>query len=393
MPEPIDALRHTPPRHLKLVAVGAVCVAALVVAAGLFARVHADQSLKAWTHDQAIPTVALAKIAGGGERELVLPGDVQAFYNAPIHARTSGYLKRWYVDIGSPVKAGQLLAEIDTPDLDQQVLQARANLATAQANQRLSATTAKRWEGLVAQDAVSRQEADEKAGDLAARTSAVNAATADLNRLLALESFKRIVAPFDGVVTSRNTDIGALISVGGAADTALFTVADQHRLRIYVSVPQNYSALIHHGLAAQLSVPEYPGQTFTASVVNDAQSVGANGALLVELQLDNTAGKLKPGSYAQVTFGLTSASATTQVPATAVMFRHDGPAVAVVGPDSHVKIRPIKINRDLGTQIEVGAGVGPGDKVIDNPPEALVDGDIVKIAAPAPAKGAAHAQG
>lgn len=391
MPEPIDALRHTPPRHLKLVAVGAVCVAALVVAAGLFARVQADQSLKAWTHDQAIPTVALAKVAGGGERQLVLPGDVQAFYNAPIHARTSGYLKRWYVDIGSPVKAGQLLAEIDTPDLDQQVLQARANLATAQANQRLSATTAKRWEGLVAQDAVSRQEADEKAGDLAARTSAVNAAAADLNRLLALESFKRIVAPFDGVVTSRNTDIGALISVGGAADTALFTVADQHRLRIYVSVPQNYSALIHHGLAAQLSVPEYPGQTFTAAVVNDAQSVGANGALLVELQLDNTGGRLKPGSYAQVTFGLTSAAATTQVPATALMYRHDGPAVAVVGPDGHVKIRAIKINRDLGTQIEVGAGVGPGDKVIDNPPEALVDGDAVKVAAPA--KGAAHAQG
>jgi RND family efflux transporter MFP subunit len=391
MPEPIDALRHTPPRHLKLVGVGAACVAALVVAAGLFARVNADQALKTWTHDQAVPTVALAKVSGGGEREMVLPGDVQAFYNAPIHARTSGYLKRWYVDIGAPVKAGQLLAEIDTPDLDQQVLQARANLATAQANQRLSATTAKRWEGLVAQDAVSRQEADEKAGDLAARTSAVNAAAADLNRLLAQQSFKRIVAPFDGVVTSRNTDIGALISVGGAADTALFTVADQHRLRIYVSVPQSYSALIRHGQSAKLSVPEYPGQTFTASVVNDAQSVGANGALLVELQLDNADGRLKPGSYAQATFGLTSAATTTQVPATAVLFRHDGPTVAVVGSDNRVKIQPIKIARDLGTQVEVGAGVGPGDKVIDNPPEALVDGDTVKIAAPV--KGAAHAQG
>jgi RND family efflux transporter MFP subunit len=391
MPEPIDALRHTPPRHLKLVAVGAVCVAALVVAGGIFARVSADASLKTWTHDQAIPTVALAKVDGGGERQLVLPGDVQAFNNALIHARTSGYLKRWYVDIGAPVKAGQVLAEIDTPDLDQQVLQARANLATAQANQRLSATTARRWEGLVAQDAVSRQEADEKAGDLAARTSAVNAAAANLNRLLALESFKRIVAPFDGVVTSRNTDIGALISVGGAADTALFTVADQRRLRVYVSVPQVYSALIHHGLTAKLTVPQYPGQTFVASVANDAQSVGANGALLVELQLDNLDGKLKPGSYAQVTFGLDSAQSTTQVPATAVLFRHDGPTVAVVGPDNHVKIRPIKIARDLGTQVEVGAGLAPGDRVIDNPPEALVDGDAVKVAAPA--KGASHAQG
>jgi RND family efflux transporter MFP subunit len=283
------------------------------------------------------------------------------------------------------------LAEIDTPDLDQQVLQARANLATAQANQRLSATTAKRWEGLVAQDAVSRQEADEKSGDLAARSSAVNAAAADLNRLLALESFKRIVAPFDGVVTSRNTDIGALISVGGAADTALFTVADQHRLRIYVSVPQIYSALIRHGQTAKLTVPEYPGQTFDASVVNDAQSVGTNGALLVELQLDNVGGKLKPGSYAQVTFGLASAATTTQAPSTAVMFRHDGPVLALVGSDNRVKIQPIKIARDLGTQVEIGAGVGPGDKVIDNPPEALVDGDTVKIAAPI--KGAAHAQG
>ena len=391
MPEPIDALRHTPPRYLKLVGVAAVSVAALVVVAGLLARVHADQALKTWTHDQAVPTVALAKVSGAGERELVLPGDVQAFYNAPIHARTSGYLKRWYVDIGSPVKAGQLLAEIDTPDLDQQVLQARANLATAQANQRLSATTAKRWEGLVAQDAVSRQEADEKAGDLAARTSAVNAATADLNRLLALESFKRIVAPFDGVVTSRNTDIGALISVGGAADTALFTVADQHRLRIYVSVPQSYSALIKHGQTAKLTVPEYPGQTFTAAVINDAQAVGTNGALLVELQLDNASGLLKPGSYAQVTFGLATAATTTQVPATAVLFRHDGPMVAVVGPDNRVKIRPIKISRDLGTQVEVGAGVAASDKVIDNPPEALVDGDSVKVAAPV--KGAPHAQG
>ncbi|CAN7377262.1 efflux RND transporter periplasmic adaptor subunit [Caulobacter sp. LjRoot300] len=390
MPEPIDAVRHTPPRHLKLAGVAAVGVAALVVVVGLVARVQADQALKTWTHEQAVPTVALAKVSGAGERELVLPGDVQAFYNAPIHARTSGYLKRWYVDIGSPVKAGQLLAEIDTPDLDQQVLQARANLATAQANQRLSATTAKRWEGLVAQDAVSRQEADEKAGDLAARTSAVNAAAADLNRLLALESFKRIVAPFDGVVTSRNTDIGALISVGGAADTALFTVADQHRLRIYVNVPQSYSALIKHGQAAKLNVPEYPGQTFAASVVNDAQSVGANGALLVELQLDNPEGKLKPGSYAQVTFGLASAATTTQVPATALLFRHDGPTLAVVGPDSRVRLRPIKIARDLGTQIEVGAGVNPGDRVIDNPPEALVDGDMVKIAA-LPSE-AAHAQ-
>jgi multidrug efflux system membrane fusion protein len=378
-------------RGLKLAGTAALVVAAVVVAGGIAARVHADQSLKTWTHDQAIPTVSLAQVSGGGHADLVLPGEVNAFYTAPIHARTSGYLKRWYADIGARVKAGQVLAEIDTPDLDQQVLQARANLATAQANQRLSAITAKRWEGLVAQDAVSRQEADEKTGDLAARTSVVNAAKADLDRLLALESFKRITAPFDGVVTARNTDIGQLISVGGSADSALFTVADQHRMRIYVSVPQNYSALVHHGLTAQLSVPEYPGQKFTASVANDAQSVGRNGAMLVELQIDNLDGRLKPGAYAQVAFKLPSATATTKAPSTAILFKHDGPTVAVVGADGHVKIRPITIARDLGTEVEIGSGLQPGEKVIDNPPEALVDGDLVRVAGGS--QGAAHARG
>jgi RND family efflux transporter MFP subunit len=376
---------------LKLVGTAALVVAAVVVAGGIAARVHADQSLKTWTHDQAIPTVSLAQVSGGGHADLVLPGEVNAFYTAPIHARTSGYLKRWYADIGARVKAGQVLAEIDTPDLDQQVLQARANLATAQANQHLSAITAKRWEGLVAQDAVSRQEADEKTGDLAARTSVVNAAKADLDRLLALESFKRITAPFDGVVTARNTDIGQLISVGGSADSALFTVADQHRMRIYVSVPQNYSALVHHGLTAQLTVPEYPGQTFTASVANDAQSVGRNGAMLVELQIDNPDGRLKPGAYAQVAFKLPAATTTTKAPSTAILFKHDGPTVAVVGADGHVKIRPITIARDLGTEVEIGSGLQPGEKVIDNPPEALVDGDLVRVAGGS--QGAAHARG
>ena len=378
-------------RRLKLAGTAALIVAAVVVAGGIAARVHADQSLKTWTRDQAIPTVALAKVSGGGHADLVLPGDIQAFYNAPIHARTSGYLKRWYVDIGQRVTAGQLLAEIDTPDLDQQVLQARANLATAQANQRLSAITAKRWDGLVAQDAVSRQEADEKTGDLAARNSAVNAAQADLNRLLAQQSFKRITAPFDGVVTTRNTDIGQLISVGGSADSALFTIADQHRMRVYANVPQNYSALIHRGLTAQLTVPEYPSQTFTAAVANDAQSVGRGGAMLVELQIDNPDGRLKPGAYAQVAFKLPAAATTTKVASTAVLFKHDGPTVAVVGSDGHVKIRPVTIVRDLGTDVEIGAGLQADDKVIDNPPEALADGDLVRVTGAS--KGAAHAQG
>lgn len=384
------AQRRISPGRLKLAGLIALTVAVAVVVVGVGARVYADQDLKSWTKEQSIPTVTLAKIDAGGDRDLLLPGDVQAFNDAAIHARTSGYLKRWYVDIGTSVKAGQLLAEIDTPDLDQQVLAARADLATAEANQRLSATTAKRWEGLVAQDAVSRQEADEKAGDLAARTSAVNASRANLNRLLALESFKRITAPFDGVVTSRNTDIGALITVGGSADQALFTLADQHRLRVYVGVPQNYSSLVKKGQTAKLTLPEYPGETFTAAVFNDARAVGSNGALLVELQLDNPGGRLKPGSYAQVAFSLPSALKTSRVPATALLFRHEGPAVAVLGPDGKVKVRPVTINRDLGTVVEIGAGVAQGDRIIDNPPEGLSDGDPVRLAAAA--KGPANAK-
>lgn len=368
--------------RLKLAGLIAAAVAALVVVVGLVGRVNADQSERAWTREQAIPTISLAKVEGGGVRQLVLPGEVQAFNTAPIHARVSGYLKRWYADIGAHVKAGQVLAEVDTPDLDQQVLQARADLATAQANQSLAATTAKRWQGLVAADAVSKQEADEKTGDLTAKSSLVNAARANLNRLLALESFKKITAPFDGVVTTRSTDIGALIaSTGGPTDVALFTVADQRRLRIYVRVPQNYSALVGKGMTADLTVPEYAGQTFRAVVVGGANAVGAqSGAELVELQLDNADGRIKSGDYAQVTFHLASPANTLRIPATAIQYRHNGPVVAVVGPNNHVTIRPVVVARDLGASVEIGAGLSASDRVVDNPPEALIDGDLVRIA-------------
>ncbi len=367
--------------RLKLAGVVAAGLAVLVVVVGLVTRVSADQSQAAWTQDQSIPTLNLAKIDAGGERQLVLPGDVQAFNTAPIHARVGGYLKHWYVDIGTPVKAGQLLADIDTPDLDQQVLQARADLATAQANQSLAATTSKRWQGLVAADAVSRQDADEKIGDLAAKSSLVNASRANLNRLLALESFKKITAPFAGVVTTRSTDIGQLITTGSPSDTALFTVADQRKLRVYVRVPQNYSALVHKGQTADLTVPEFVGQTFKAVVVNSSQAVGPQtGAELVELSLDNADGRIKSGDYAQVTFRLTSAATTTRIPVTAIQYRHNGPVVALVGRDNHVKIRPVIISRDLGSSVEVGAGLSTSDRIVDNPPESLVEGDLVRIA-------------
>src|SRR5579859_7405921 len=372
---------HVSSKLLRMAGLVTIVVAAIVVVGGLIGRVRSGQSQASWTREQAIPTLSLVKVEGGGEKQLVLPGYVQAFNTSPIHARVSGYLKRWYVDIGAKVKSGQVLADIDTPDLDQQVLQARADLATAQANLSLAATTAKRWQGLVAADAVSKQEADEKVGDLAAKTSLVNAARANLNRLLALEGFKKITAPFAGVVTTRSTDIGALISAtGGPTDPALFTVADQHQLRVYVRVPQNYSALVHKGLTADLTVPEYPGQTFKAVVANDAQAVGAqSGAELVELSLDNADGRIKSGDYATVSFKLTSPITTTRIPVTAIQYRHAGPVVAVVGPDNHVKIRPVVISRDLGSSVEIGSGLSAADKVVDNPPESLADGDLVRV--------------
>jgi RND family efflux transporter MFP subunit len=381
-----------PNRRLKIVGVAALCVAGVVLVTGVVGRVMANQSMKAWSGEQAIPTVTLATLkGGGGERTLVLPGDVQAFNNAPIHARVSGYLKRWYVDIGTPVKAGQLLAEVDTPDLDQQLIQAKADLATAVANQQLATSTAKRWTGLLAQDAVSHQEADEKSGDLAAKASLANSARANVNRLEALASFKRITAPFSGVVTTRNTDIGQLIAEGTPTATPLFTVSDEQRLRVYVRVPQSYIAQIHPGMTAILNVPEYPGRSFTATLVNSAGALTTQtGAQLTELQIDNAGHALKPGEYAQVTFALPTQAGGVRVPASALITRHSGQAVAIVGPNSRVQIKDIVIAHDLGAAVEVAGGLSPSDKVIDNPADTLQAGDLVRIAG---ASAEAHAAG
>ena len=370
-------LQPKPSGGLKLVGLIALVVAVAVAVGGIALRMKSDHEVKNWTADQSVPTVSLAKITTGVAQNLVLPGNVQPFSAASIHARVPGYLKKWYVDIGTNVKAGQLLAEIDTPDLDQQVIQARADLATAQANQNLSATTAKRWAGLLASDAVSRQEADEKAGDLAARSSFANAAKANLDRLLALESFKRITAPFAGVVTTRTTDVGALIGT----DTTLFTLADQHRMRIYVRVPQTSSSVVHVGQMAELSAPEFPGQVFSASVAGDARAVDAqSGGLLTELQIDNAKGQLKAGEYVQVTFKLAATNLGLQVPATALLFRKSGPTVVVMGPDGKVALHPVKIAHDLGATIEIASGITAQDKIVDNPPENITAGDKVQVA-------------
>jgi len=369
-------------RRLKIAAAVAAGAAVLIVGAGGFSRVLANQDLKTWSEAQAIPTVTLASLRGGdGDAGLLLPGDVQAFTNAPIHARVNGYLKRWYVDIGAQVKAGQLLAEIDTPDLDQQLAQARADLATAKANQQLAVTTAKRWQGLLADDAVSHQEAEEKNGDLAAKTALASSAEANVKRLEALSSFKRITAPFAGVVTARNTDIGQLIAEGSPTSPPLFTVADDTRLRVYVRVPQSYTAQIQRGMTATLTVPEYPGRTFTATLKNTSGAIGAGtGAQLTELWIGNADHGLKPGEYAQVKFDLPAAAGSLKVPASAIISSHDGMSVAVVGPNNRVQIRRLTVTRDLGSSVEVAGGVTPADRVVDNPADTLQAGDLVRVA-------------
>lgn len=379
-----QVLRHGSLRWLRPAGVGAICLAVVVVSRGL-----ASQRLKSWTLAEAIPTVAVVNpVAEDGGQILTLPGDVQANYDAVIHARVSGYLKAWYVDIGSQVKAGQVLADIDTPDLDQQLAAAKADLATAHANQALAAVTAARWTSLLGRDAVSRQEADEKIGDLAAKTAATDAARARVDQLEALESFKHIVAPFAGVVTARNTDIGALIAAGQPNDPGLFSVADVRRLRIYVRAPQTYAAEFAPGQVADLTVPEYPGRTFQAMVASASDAISdQSGTLLVELHADNAAGLLKPGDYAEVRFTLPARTGGVAVPASALMFRQKGEAVAVVTADNHVAIKYVTIALDLGSSVQIANGLAPSDRVIDNPPDSIANNDLVRIASSPVANG------
>ena len=384
------------PRRLKRAGLIAGGIAALVVAAGLTTRLLAVQELKTLSAAQAVPTVSvLHPTSAANGRTVALPGTVEAWSQAPVYARTNGYLKAWYVDIGTPVQAGQLLAEIDAPDVDQQVQAAIANLATAEANLKLAETTAARWQKLVAQEAVSRQAADEKMGDLAVKRATVNSVKADLDRLRTLQGFRRLVAPFDGVITSRNTDVGALIAAGNGSGGngsggPLFTVADIRKLRVYVRVPQSYSTDIGTGLKARLSVPEYPGRTFEAEFLNMSGAVAAGtGTMLVQLVLDNADGALKPGAYAQVSFALPASATAVRIPASALLFRKEGMLIATVNGTGEVAIRPVAVTRDFGAEVEIATGLATSELVIDSPPEALVDGDKVHIleqkAAPATA--------
>ncbi len=377
------------PRHRGLVVAGVVAavLALVVVVSGIASRRHQSSSTQSYTSAQSIPTVSVVSpVSNTSARSLSLPGNLQAFYNAPIYSRVSGYVRAWYYDIGAHVKAGQLLAVIDTPETDQQINQARADLATAQANMDLAATTAQRWSRLLTQDAVSKQESEEKAGDYKAKTTQVAAARANLDRYLALKGFSRITAPFDGVVTARKTDIGALVNAGAGATTGseLFDVAKVDRLRLYVSVPQVDSAEIRPGVTATLSVPELPGRTFPATLATTANAIsGQTGTLLAELMVANPDGVLKPGAFAQVAFAIPDAAASVPrrltLPSSAILFRDKGTEVALVGPDAHIHLRHIGVGRDLGGITEIASGLSADDRVVNDPPDSIAEGQLVRV--------------
>jgi RND family efflux transporter MFP subunit len=359
----------------------AVALAIVLAAWGILSRVSARNALSRQTAIMAATTVVTVKpIVAPGSEALVLPGSVQANYEAPIYARTNGYLRAWYTNIGTPVKKGQLLAEIDSPEVDQQLSQAKADLATAQANYLLAKSTDVRWQGLLATESVSKQDADQRAGDAAAKKAAVDSAAANVARLREMEAFKRVLAPFNGVVTQRNTDIGALINAGQGPGAALFRVADTHRLRIYVSVPQPYASGVRPGISADLVFAEHPDKRYPATVAFTAQVLDpASRTLQVELQVENPRHELFPGAYAEVHFNLAGAAPILRLPANAVLFRAQGLLVAAVGGDHRVRLKQIAEGRDFGSSIEVLSGIDAADDIVINPPDSITDGALVRV--------------
>jgi RND family efflux transporter MFP subunit len=372
------------PGRLRLVGLIVLLVFVAVVLIGVFTRLSQARALKHWTDAQSIPTVKviLPHIDAHGA-PLELPGRIEAYARAPIYAQVGGYLKSWLVDIGAPVKAGQLMAVIETPDLDQQLLQAKADLASAQANEALAGITAKRWQAMLASDSVSRQAVDEKTGDYRAKQALARAAKANVDRIEAMKGYARIVAPFDGIVTARNTDVGALINSGSSNGQPLFVVSDVSKLRVYVQVPQKDAPSIAVGSTATLTVPGYPGRSFTAKVDASARAVAANsGTTLVQLSEDNHDGTLMPGSFANVRFELPVDKHALRVPASALIFDAHGLRLALVGADDRVVFKKVTILRDFGKSVEIGSGLAADDQVIDSPPDGLVAGDRVEVANP-----------
>ncbi|MGF6770522.1 RND family efflux transporter MFP subunit [Paraburkholderia sp. GAS199] len=378
--EPV--IHGVPPRRKTLVATGVgLAIAAAIVITGVTLRAVDAAKLKNWTEARAIPSVTVIQAVSAKEGSpLELPGRLQAFTTAPIYAQVSGYLKSWSVDIGDRVTQGQLLAVIDTPELDQQLLQAKADLESATADESLAKTTAARWQALLGSDSVSRQEVDDRTADATAKIAKVRAAQANVDRLMASKAFARITAPFSGVVTARNTDVGALINTGSGAGLQLFTVSDVSRLRVYVRVPQDYAALVRSGTTALLTVPDHPGEKFTTKIIGLADAVNAeSGTTLVQLLVDNSDRKLLPGGYAMLHFTLPLQGQALRIPATALIFDDHGTRVATVDANNRVEYRTVAIKEDLGSAVEIGSGLQTGERVIDTPPDGLTQGDVVQV--------------
>lgn len=375
------------PRRLRVAGGAFVLVAITIVAYGMGSRAAQGSRLHALTEAQSIPTVALVaphRVADDGSLEL--PGRLQAYISAPIYARVPGYLKTWTHDIGSKVRAGELLAEIDTPDLDQQLRQARADLNVAQANARLAQISADRWQSLAGTDAVAKQDVDTRNFTLNANLAQVKSAQANVDRLVAEEDFKRLVAPFDGVVTARSTDIGALINVGATGGAQLFMVSATNKLRVYVNVPQNYVPSVPPGTKASITVPEHPQATFSGTVEASAQAVDPlTGTTLMQIIVDNSSGQLMPGDYASIHLQIAPANSLS-VPSSALIFDARGLSIATVAAGNRVVIKPVSIERDLGATVELSSGVTANDRVIENPPDGVSNGDPVNVAGNANAK-------
>jgi RND family efflux transporter MFP subunit len=368
-------------RRLYLSTVLTVSVAVIVIVMGITTRKMADAKLSEWTETQAVPVVSAAlPDSRGKSTTLELPGRLEAYTQAQLFARVSGYVKDWKADIGTPVKSGELLAVIDAPDLDQQIMQSQANLASAQANSKLSDATLQRGQQLITSGAVSKQDLDQRAADAANKQGLVKSAQADLDRLRVLEKYKQIVAPFDGLLTARNTDIGALINAGSAG-APLFVVSEISKLRVYVNVPQNYVPSLRLGTNANISVPEHPGQRFPAIVEASAQSVDvASGTTRMLLVVDNAKGDLMTGDFATVSFDLPHSEVVLSVPASALIFNQNGLRVATVDGRGLVALKSVTISQDLGKEVQIGSGLTAEDRVIDSPPDGLAAGDKVRVA-------------
>jgi RND family efflux transporter MFP subunit len=359
-----------------------VIVLVVLGAATLFQRRTQYQALAKETETLAIPTVAVFHATvESSEEDLVLPGAMQAYVESPIYARTNGYLKKWYHDIGSRVQQGDLLAEIDTPEVDQQLSQARADLKTSQANANLSRITATRYQELIKTDGVSKQEVDNAVGDLEAKVASVNSSEANVHRLEDMESFKRVYAPFSGVITRRNVDIGTLINAGnGGLSQQLFSLAQTDPIRVYVSVPEAYAASIHAGLGAFLELTQYPGQKFQGKVVRTAEAIDpSTRTLLTEVDVPNHNGALLPGGYAQSHLQVKVSGARLAVPVNALLFRSEGLRAVVVDANHKTHLKPLSVGRDYGTALEVLQGLDASDWIVLNPPDSLEEGQEVHV--------------